>query len=72
VIGALIGIGLVWRPGSVSVSLSSIGGVAWILIYGVLTAMQSADIQAWTADVFVGIVGAIAAIMAFTARRDSA
>jgi hypothetical protein len=70
-IGALIGIGLIWRPGIATVGLSSIGGVAWVATYGVLTVIQSGDIQAWTADVFVGSVGAIAAIVAYSARRDS-
>jgi hypothetical protein len=69
--GALIGIGLIWRPGIATVGLSSIGGVAWVATYGVLTVIQSADVQAWTADVFVGFVGAITAIVAYSARRDS-
>jgi hypothetical protein len=72
VIGALIGIGLMWRPGRATVAVSSIGGVTWIAVYGALTVIQSDDFQAWTADVFVGLVGAIAAIVAYTARRDSA
>jgi O-antigen/teichoic acid export membrane protein len=71
VIGALIGIGLIWRPGIATVGLSSILGVAWVVTYGVLTVIQSADIQAWTADAFVGLVGATAAIVAYSARRAS-
>lgn len=70
-IAAVIGIGLAWRPGSATVGLSSIGAVGWVVLYGILTAIQSDDIGAWTADVFVGLVGAIAAIVAFTAGRDS-
>lgn len=72
VIGALIGIGLAWRPGRATVGSSSIGGVAWLATYAVLTVIQSDDVQAWTADAFVGLVGAIAAFVAYAAYRDSA
>jgi FtsH-binding integral membrane protein len=70
VVAALIGIGLIWRPSSAVVGLSSIVGVVWIVTYGLLTVIQSDDIQAWTADLFVGLVGAIVAIVAYRARRD--
>jgi hypothetical protein len=69
--GALIGIGQVWRREMTTVRLSLLCGVAWIATYGVLTVIQSDDVQAWTADVFVGVVGAIAAFAAYTARRSS-
>ena len=41
-IAAVLGILLLWRPSSTTVLLSTIGAVAWVLMYGALTLIQSA------------------------------
>lgn len=64
VIAAVIGVLLLRRPTSTLILLSSIGGIAWVVMYGILVALQSDDIQAWTADAFLGVIGAVAAFVA--------
>jgi len=71
-IAAAIGILLLWRPSRTTVVLSTLGGVAWVVLYGALIAIQSADIQAWTADLLFAVIGAVAAILAYRASREAA
>lgn len=69
-IAAGIGILLLWRPGSATVLLSTIGAVAWVVMYGALAVIQSAEIEAWPTDTGLGIIGAVAGVLAYRAGRE--
>jgi hypothetical protein len=64
---AVIGILLLWRPGSMTVLLSTIGGVAWVALYGALTVIQLGE-TGWATDLGLGLVGAVAAVFAYRAQ----
>ena len=71
-IAAILGILLLWRPSSTTVLLSTIGAVAWVLMYGALTLIQSAEVEAWTTDAVIGAIGAAAGVVAYSAGREPA
>ncbi len=71
-VAAVLGITLLWRPNSTSVLMSTISGVAWVALYVVLVAVQSDDIQAWTADAFFALLGGAAALISNRAGREPA
>ncbi len=68
VIAAIIGVLFIWRPSHRLVRGSMLGGVVWVLLYAALVIIQAADIQAWTADAFLGAVGGVAAFVTYRAR----
>ena len=71
-IAAVIGLLLLWRPSSTVVLLSTIGGVAWVVMYGALAVFQSGELEAWPTDVVLGLIGAIAAVVAYRAQPVAA
>ena len=71
-VAALLGVLLLWRPNNTTVLFSTLIGVAWVVMYVVLIAIQSDDIQAWTANAFFGLVGGAAAFIAYKAGRQAA
>ncbi|MFZ0014884.1 MAG: hypothetical protein WAL25_12310 [Acidimicrobiia bacterium] len=71
-LAAVLGIMLLWRPNSATVLMSTIGGVAWVVLYAVLIAIQSDDLQAWTADAFFVVLGGAAAFISAKAGRELA
>jgi hypothetical protein len=66
-VAAVIGILLLWRPSSITVLLSTIGGVAWVAMYGALTVVQFPD-TGWATNAVLGLVGAAAAVVAYRAQ----
>jgi hypothetical protein len=66
-IAAVIGVLLLWRPSSTTVLLSTIGGVAWVAIYGALTVLQYGE-TGWATDLGLALVGAVAAVVAYRAQ----
>lgn len=66
---AALGILVLWRPNKTSIFLSTIGGVGWIVLYGILVAIQSDDLQAWTANALFVVLGAAAAFLAYRAAQ---
>jgi hypothetical protein len=66
-IAAVIGIVLLWRPSSTTVLLSTIGGVAWVAVYGALTVIQFGE-TGWATDAVLGLIGAAAALVAYKAQ----
>jgi uncharacterized membrane protein len=56
------------RETSPSTRLSRFVGAAWFALYLVLAVMQADEIAAWTTDIFVGVLGAAAAFIAFRAQ----
>src|SRR6185369_4956511 len=66
-IAAVVGVLLLWRPSSTTVLLSTIGGVAWIAVYGALTVIQFPD-TGWATNAVLGLVGAAAAVVAYRAQ----
>ena len=71
-IAAVLGILLLWRPSSTTVLLSTIGAVAWVLMYGALTLIQAGEVEAWTTDAVIGAIGAVAGVVAYSAGREPA
>ncbi|MGC2239534.1 MAG: hypothetical protein WA726_01710, partial [Acidimicrobiia bacterium] len=71
-LAVVLGIMLLWRPNSASVLMSTIGGVVWVVLYAVLIAIQSDDLQAWTADAFFVVLGGAAAFISARAGRELA
>jgi hypothetical protein len=69
-VAIVLGVLLLRRPTSTSVSLSTLGGVAWVVIYALLVADQSDDIQAWTADALLAVFGALAAFIGYRAGQQ--
>ncbi len=68
----LVGVGLLWRPNATTILYSTIVGVGWVVTYLILIAIQSDDMQAWTADAFLALVGGVAAFVAYRAGQRSA
>ena len=58
---AIAGALLVWRPADRAVTLCTVVGVGWLVVYAGLTVEQRAELVAWTTDVFLGALGLIAA-----------
>lgn len=67
IVAAIIGVLLIRSASQVLVSASILGGIAWVLLYAALALVQAADIQAWTADAFLGAVGGVAAFTTYRA-----
>lgn len=63
-VAAAIGVLLLRRPSSTVALSSAVAGIAWVLMYVILVAVQSDDVPAWSADAIVGVIGAAAALVA--------
>jgi hypothetical protein len=64
-VAALVGILLLWRPNGARLLLSTVVGVAWVVMYGVLIVIQWDDFGAWSGNAFFGLVGAAGAYIAY-------
>ena len=71
VVAAVVGLWLIARPSSVVVSASNVVAVVWTVLYAVLTVQQSAELAAWTTDVFLIAIGAAAGVVAYRAARGA-
>lgn len=67
---AVVGILLMWKPGMTTSFLSTLLGIAWVAMYVALVIDQWDDFQAWTADAFLALVGAVAAFVGYGPRRQ--
>ena len=67
VVAAVLGLSLIARPSALVVSASNIVSVVWIVVYAVLTALQSGELAAWTTDVALIAIGVGAGLATYRA-----
>ena len=67
VVAAVVGVLLIVRPSALVVAASNVVAVVWIVLYAVLTVQQSDELAAWTTDVALIAVGAVAGLAAYRA-----
>jgi len=68
-IAVVLGLWLSVRPNTAIVPWSIAVGIAWLVIYAVLTTQQSGELVAWSTDVFLAVIGVAAAVGAYAAAR---
>jgi len=66
-VAAVVGLWLIARPSALVVSASHAVAAVWIVLYAVLTALQSDEVAAWTTDVALIAIGAAAGVAAYRA-----
>ena len=66
-VAAVVGMWLIASPGALVVSASSAVTAVWIVVYAVLTVLQSDELEACTTDVFLVAIGAAAGVVAYRA-----
>jgi hypothetical protein len=64
---AVVGLWLIARPSALVVSASNIVAVVWIVLYAVLTVLQSDELAAWTTDAALIAIGAVAGVATYRA-----
>ena len=67
VVAAVVGVLLIARPSALILSASNVVAVVWIVLYAVLTVQQSDELAAWTTDVALIAIGAVAGVVAYRA-----
>lgn len=67
VVAAVVGLWLIARPSTLVVSASNAVSVVWIVLYAVLTVLQSDELAAWTTDVALIAIGGAAGLVAYRA-----
>ena len=72
VVAAVVGLWLIMRPSGLVVSASNAVSVVWIVLYAVLTVLQSDELAAWTTDVALIAIGAAAGLVAYRGRESEA
>ncbi len=70
-VAAVLGLWLMARPSAPVVSASNAVSVVWIVVYGVLTALQSDELAAWTTDVALMAIGGVAGLAAYRAAAKA-
>jgi len=70
-VAAVLGVWMIARPSTAAVPLSYVVGLAWLALYAVLTFQQSAELVAWTTDVFLALIGVGAALAAYRGTREA-
>jgi uncharacterized membrane protein HdeD (DUF308 family) len=68
-VAVALGLWLSVRPNTAIVPWSIAVGIAWLIIFGVLTAQQAGELVAWSTDVFLAVIGVAAAVVAYAAAR---
>jgi uncharacterized membrane protein HdeD (DUF308 family) len=68
-VAVVLGLWLSVRPNTAIVPWSIAVGVAWLIIFAVLTAQQAGELVAWSTDVFLAVIGVAAAVVAYAAAR---
>jgi hypothetical protein len=71
VAAAAVGLWLIARPSALVVSASNAVSVVWIVLYAVLTVLQSDELAAWTTDVALIAIGAAAGLVAYRAAATA-
>jgi len=66
-VAAVLGAWMLAHQSSSVISASMISGAVWVVLYAVLTLLQAGELVAWTTDVFLGILGVAAAVIAYRA-----
>jgi len=72
VVAAVVGLWLLARPSALVVSASNTVAVVWIVLYAVLTVLQSDELAAWTIDVALIAIGGAAGLVAYRAAARPA
>ena len=67
VAAAVLGLWLIARPSALVASASNIVSVVWIVLYAVLTVLQSGELAAWTTNVALIAIGAASGVAAYRA-----
>jgi hypothetical protein len=70
-VAAVAGLWLIARPGALVVSASNAVTVVWIVLYAVLTVLQSDELAAWTTDVALIAIGGAAGLVAYRAAAKA-
>jgi hypothetical protein len=70
-VAAALGLWLMARPSAPVVSASNAVSVVWIVVYGVLTALQSDELAAWMMDVALMEIGGVAGLAAYRAAAKA-
>ena len=70
-VAAVLGLWLMARPSAPVASASNAVSVVWIVVYGVLTALQSDELAAWTMDVALMAIGGVAGLAAYRAAAKA-
>src|SRR6266571_341332 len=70
-VAAVLGLWMIARPATTAVPLSYVVGLAWLALYAALTFQQSAELVAWTTDVFLALIGVGAALAAYRGTREA-
>jgi len=71
VVAAVVGLWLIARPSALVVSASNVVAVVWIVLYAVLTVLQSDELAAWTTDVALIAIGGAAGLVAYRAAAKA-
>ena len=71
VAAAAVGLSLITRPSARVVSASNAVSVVWIVLYAVLTVLQSDELAAWTTDVALIAIGGAAGLVAYRAAAKA-
>lgn len=66
VAAAIVGVLIIWRPARSIVTWAGVVGVVWLVVYAWLTYSQRGEPAAWTTDLFLGVLGVIAAALSLT------
>jgi hypothetical protein len=70
-VAAVLGVWMIARPSTAAVRLSYVVGLAWLALYATLTFQQSAELAAWTTDVFLALIGVGAALAGYRGTREA-
>ena len=71
VVAAVVGLWLIARPSALVVSASNAVSFVWIVLYAVLTMLQSDELAAWTTDVALIAIGVAAGLVAYRAAAKA-
>ena len=71
VVAAAVGLWLIVRPSALVVSASNAVSVVWIVLYAVLTVLQSDELASWTTDVALIAIGGAAGLVAYRAEAKA-
>ncbi len=70
-VAAALGLWIIARPSTTVMPLSYVVGLAWLALYAALTVQQSAELAAWTTDVFLALIGLGAMLAAYRGTREA-
>ena len=68
-VAVVLGLWLIVRPNKAIVPWSIALGIAWLIIFAVLTAQQAGELVAWSTDVFLAVIGVAATVVGYAAAR---